>query len=225
MVRFFDILLSMIALLLLSPILMPIVIVLRGTGEGKIFFLQERVGRYQKKIRIIKFATMLENSPNIGTGTITTKNDPRILPVGKYLRKTKINELPQLINILIGDMSFIGPRPLTERNFNYYPSEYRKIITKVRPGLSGVGSVIFRNEEEILNNQSEALGFYRDNIAPYKGEVEVWFEKKNGLTVYFILIALTIWIVIMPKSNLIWRVFISLPPPPKILKQALRRES
>ena len=107
MIRFFDILFSGIALLILSPLLVPVSIILRLTGEGEVFFLQERIGKGGKKFKLFKFATMLKNSPNIGTGTVTMRNDPRVLPVGKLLRKTKINELPQLLNIFIGDMSVI----------------------------------------------------------------------------------------------------------------------
>ena len=99
--RFFDVLFSGMALLLLSPFLVPIVIILKLTGEGEVFFLQERIGKGGEEFKLFKFATMLKNSPNIGTGTVTMRGDPRVLPVGKFLRKTKINELPQLLNIFL----------------------------------------------------------------------------------------------------------------------------
>ena len=118
--RFFDILFSGVALLLLSPLTVPVVITLRLTGEGNIFFLQERIGKGGKNFKLFKFVTMLKNSPNIGTGTVTMRGDPRVLPVGTFLRKTKINELPQLLNIFFGDMSVIGPRPLTTQTFGAY---------------------------------------------------------------------------------------------------------
>ena len=101
MERFFDIILSGLALLVLSPIFIIVIFILKLTGEGEIFFLQERIGKDGKLFKLYKFATMLKDSPNIGTGTITTKDDPRVLPVGKFLRKTKINELPQLLNIFL----------------------------------------------------------------------------------------------------------------------------
>ena len=142
--RFFDVLFSAMALLLLSPLLVPIVITLRLTGEGEVFFLQERIGKGGKNFKLFKFATMLKNSPNIGTGTVTMRGDPRVLPVGSFLRKTKINELPQLLNIFFGDMSVIGPRPLTTQTFGAYSESTQGLITQVRPGLSGVGSIIFR---------------------------------------------------------------------------------
>ena len=118
MERFFDIFFSGLALLVLSPLFIILILILRFSGEGEIFFLQERIGKDNKPFMLFKFATMLKNSPHIGTGTITVKNDPRVLPIGKFLRKSKINELPQLINIFKGDMSSIGPRPLTLKAFS-----------------------------------------------------------------------------------------------------------
>ena len=169
MERFFDILFSGAALLILSPILIPILIILKLTGEGEIFFLQERVGIRGRKFKLFKFATMLKNSPNIGTGTVTLKGDPRVLPVGRFLRKTKINELPQLLNIFLGDMSVIGPRPLTVETFEAYSNNTQNLIKQVRPGLSGIGSIIFRNEEEIMHGANASIVFYTNVIAPYKG--------------------------------------------------------
>ena len=133
MTRVLDILLSGLALVVLSPLLVPMVIALMLTGEGEIFFVQQRVGRGGEFFGLYKFATMLKDSPNIGTGTVTLKDDPRVLPLGKFLRKTKINELPQLLNIFVGDMSIIGPRPQTRRCFDAFPRSSQAIITKVEP--------------------------------------------------------------------------------------------
>ena len=204
----------------MSPLLLPIVIILRFTGEGKIFYYQERVGINGEKIFIIKFATMLENSPNMGSGTITTKNDPRILPLGRYLRKTKINELPQLINVLTGDMSVIGPRPLTKNNFNYYSAEQKKAILKVRPGLSGIGSIVFRNEEDLLGENEVPEKYYAKIIAPYKGDLECWFVENVSLQLYFALILITVFVVISPnfKYSKLKR---QLPEPPSALRSVL----
>ena len=102
MQRIFDIFFSGIALVILSPIFLPLIFILRISGEGEIFFLQSRVGLGGKHFKLYKFATMLKNSPNMATGTVTVKNDPRVLPIGRFLRKTKINEIPQLINIFNG---------------------------------------------------------------------------------------------------------------------------
>ena len=131
LIRFLDLLMASLAILLLVPILFPVALVLKFTGEGEIFFRQFRVGRGGTHFTLYKFATMLKDSPNIGTGTITMTNDPRVLPFGRYLRKTKINELPQLLNVVFGDMSIIGPRPLTPQNFEAYPQEMKDAILSV----------------------------------------------------------------------------------------------
>ena len=213
MQRFFDILFSSLALLALSPLLVPIAIVLRLTGEGEVFFKQDRVGKGGQMFPLYKFATMLKNSPMIGTGTVTIKNDPRVLPVGHFLRKTKINELPQLLNILMGDMSVIGPRPQTRRCFDAFPPAAQQAIQQVLPGLSGIGSIMFRDEENLLHGHADARHFYDDVVAPYKGALEEWYVKNQSLRTYFTLIGLTLWVVLFPKSTAVWHVFDGLPPP------------
>jgi len=217
----FDIFFSGLALVLLAPLLLPITLILRLTGEGEIFFLQERVGKDGKPFKLYKFATMLKNSPHIGTGTVTVKNDPRVLPIGHFLRKSKINELPQLLNILMGTMSVVGPRPQARKNFDAFPEHLQRFIVQVRPGLSGVGSVIFRAEEDILANRAGAVDFYDKVITPYKGEVEAWYVRNQSLFNYFSVIVLTMLAVLMPSMTLIWRVFKNLPSPPETLKVSL----
>lgn len=224
MERLFDIFFSGIAIIFLSPLLVPIIIILKFTGEGEVFFMQKRIGRHGRLFKLIKFATMLKNSPNLGTGTVTMKGDPRILPVGKFLRKTKINELPQILNIFLGDMSVIGPRPLTIETFGSYSSYTQNIIKGVRPGLSGVGSIIFRREEEILHGPYASFDFYNKVIAPYKGALEEWFVLNKGLYIYFVTIFITIWVIFFPNTRVAWKVFRNLPKPPEELKLALNYE-
>ena len=183
--------------------------------------LQERIGKGGKKFKLIKFATMLKNSPYIGTGTLTVKNDNRILPFGSFLRKSKINELPQLLNIFWGNMSLIGPRPLTNQAFTAYTPKIQDEIKKVRPGLSGVGSIIFRGEENIMQGSSASVEFYTSVIAPYKGKLEKWFISNRGIELYLKAIFLTVWIVLFPKSTLVWKIFKNLPQPPKELVEPL----
>ena len=216
--RLCDFLLSGISILTLSILLIPTIIILKFTGEGKILFSQERIGLGGKKFKLYKFATMLSNSPNLLTGTLTVKNDPRILPVGRLLRTTKINELPQLFNVFIGDMSLIGPRPLTLQSFGAYSHNVQSLIKKVRPGLSGMGSIIFRHEEDILTSSVDPIKFYNEVIAPYKGEVESWYVQNNGIVVYFMAIITTVWVVFVPGSSIVWRAFPTLPIPPYELK-------
>jgi lipopolysaccharide/colanic/teichoic acid biosynthesis glycosyltransferase len=219
--RFFDIILSFSALLFLSPLLLPIIVVLKLSGEGEVFFLQKRVGKGGISFNLFKFATMLKNSPNLGSGTVTLKSDPRVLPVGKFLRKTKINELPQLLNILFGAMSIVGPRPQTSRCFDVFPENLKEIITKVRPGLSGLGAVVFRDEENILSENEGSVDYYDKVIAPYKGKVEAYYAINSGIITYFLVILLTIWVVVFPQSKLVWKFFPDLPVPPESLQKNL----
>lgn len=211
MIRFFDIILAGAALIFLLPIFVLVSLVLRFTGEGEVFYKQKRVGFNKTQFYLFKFATMLKNSPHIGTGTITVENDPRVLPIGKFLRLTKINELPQLINILRGEMSVIGPRPLTSETFNMYTLRAQNEIIKCRPGLSGVGSIVFRDEQSLLNQGEEPVKIYSENIAPYKGELEIWFVKNRSIMLYFTLIFCTLLVLFFKNTDLIWRLYPNLP--------------
>lgn len=219
--RLLDILFSIFMLLVLIPFLCIIGILLRFTGEGEVFFLQERVGLNGRKFKVYKFATMVKNSPNIGSGTITSKDDPRVLPLGKFLRKTKINELPQIFNILLGDMSLIGPRPHAERDLFGITTSDLKVISSMRPGLSGIGSLIFRNEEEILCNFVSPRDFYDTVIAPYKAEVELWYFKKRTFWLNIMLIFLTVYVILTGHNKVVYVLFSSLPPIPRKLKSYL----
>lgn len=214
MQRLLDILLSGVGLLVLSPLLVPIALALRFSGEGEIFYVQQRIGRGGKPFGLYKFATMLKNSPNLGTGTVTVKNDPRVLPMGRFLRKTKINELPQLLNILFGDMSLVGPRPQTLRCFDAFPPESQVQIKKVRPGLSGIGSIVFRDEEELMHSHAEPEKFYDNVIMPYKGALEEWYVANQSMRTYLMCIVITGWVVVFPKSAIVKQVFLTLPSPP-----------
>ena len=220
MKRFFDILLSGLAIICLSPLLIPVIIILKLTGEHYVFYKQTRIGKNAQPFGLLKFATMLKDSPNIGTGDITTKNDPRVLPFGAFLRNTKINALPQLFNILLGDMSIIGPRPLTPKNFSYYPPDVQESIGKMLPGLSGIGSAIFRDEESILAKSGmDYTECYKTRIAPYKGELELWYLNHKNLWVDFLIIFLTAWVVLFPSSQLPYKAFKDLPAKPSWMEE------
>ena len=217
MQRLFDVFFSGVALIALLPLFLPLMLLLRLTGEGEIFFLQSRVGRGGKHFKLYKFATMLKDSPNMGTGTVTVKNDPRVLPMGGFLRKTKINELPQLINIFKGDMSVIGPRPQTQRCFDAFPESAQNDISKVRPGLSGIGSVVFRSEEDMMHANADPDRLYDDVIMPYKGKLESWYVRNNSVWNYLLLISLTILVILTRSTRLIFQCYTSLPRPPEDL--------
>ena len=218
MQRLFDIVLSLIAIICLSPILIIVSIILKFTGENEIFYSQDRVGRYGKIFGVLKFATMLKNSPNIGAGEITVQNDPRVLPFGKFLRKSKINELPQLWNIFIGDMSIVGPRPMVPNTYTNYSYEAQKTLNRVRPGLTGIGSIIFRDEERLLENKIDSMNFYIKNIIPYKNKLEIWYVNNKSIFLYIKCIFLTAWVIFFPKSKIFKSFFKNLPPLPEELK-------
>jgi lipopolysaccharide/colanic/teichoic acid biosynthesis glycosyltransferase len=186
-------------------------VVLLLTGEHEVFYFQERIGYGGKPFNVWKFATMVKNSPSLGMGLITTRNDPRVLPVGRFLRKTKLNELPQLINILIGDMSIIGPRPLIPDSYYEYTEDVRAYITRLHPGLSGIGSVIFRDEEYYVSKADDPIKYYNEQILPVKGELEKWYFYNVSLYVDFMIVFLTCWVIIAPKSDLVYRIFKDLP--------------
>ena len=213
--RFFDVVFALLALIILSPLLIPIVIFLKLTGEGYVFYFQERVGFKNKNFNILKFATMLKNSPNMPGGYITVKKDPRLTPMGGFLRKSKINELPQLVNILIGDMSFVGPRPTMPVSFKVYPDDIKKVIYNVKPGLTGIGSIIFRDEETLITEVKQKGGdvqdFYTNIITPYKSMAEKWYQKNFSFSTDLKILFLTAWGIIFPKSNLLFKVFSDLP--------------
>lgn len=219
MQRIFDILFSVTALIFLSPLLLCVIIILVFTGEGEVFFVQNRVGLNGRFIKIFKFATMLKNSPNLGTGTVTIRDDPRVLPVGRFLRKTKINELPQLFNVVIGDMSLIGPRPQTQRCFEAFPEDAQAVLKTVRPGLSGIGSIFFRHEEKMLTDSDDPDYLYDCVIMPYKGELEKWYISKNSLSLYFMLIFLTVKVIISSDTKSFLEVFSDLPQPPDLINK------
>ena len=188
--RVFDFIIAFTALLILSPVFIMVIIGLMLTGEREVFYFQERIGYRNRKFYIWKFATMLKNSPNMGTGEITLRNDPRVTSFGKMLRRTKINELPQIINVLKGDMSIVGPRPLMNVSFVLYSEEDQRNIYTVRPGITGIGSLIFRDEEKILSDAADPRAMYR-SIYPYKAELEKWYRSHFSFYTDIMIIFLT----------------------------------
>ena len=214
MPRILDILLSIFALLILLPLFIPIVIILLLTGEHRVFYVQNRIGYKNKKFKILKFATMLSNSENMGAGSLTLKNDSRVLPFGSFLRKTKINELPQILNIITGDLSIVGPRPQTQVDFEKYSDEVQQKIYNVKPGLTGIGSIVFRDEESLISLASENENphdFYKRVIAPYKGELEIWYQNHYSVYLDFQLIFITAWVLVVPETRIYEKWFVDFP--------------
>jgi|TARA_B110000240_G_scaffold195974_1_gene246811 lipopolysaccharide/colanic/teichoic acid biosynthesis glycosyltransferase len=219
--RILDIFLSSLGLLFIFPISILIVIVLKLSGEGEVFYLQERMGYNNKPFYIYKFATMLKNSHNIGNKTVTVRNDPRITKFGRILRITKINELPQILNVLKGDMSLVGPRPLLISSFYKYTADVQEIIYRNKPGITGIGSLIFRDEELLVTTYKTLgkppLDYYRLYIYPYKGSLEQWYYYNRCLSVDFKILFLTFWSLVNRNSQGIYKTLKNLPKKPDSL--------
>jgi lipopolysaccharide/colanic/teichoic acid biosynthesis glycosyltransferase len=220
MQRLFDLVISGLSILVLSPLLLPIILLLRITGEGEVFFSQDRMGKGGSLFSLHKFATMLKDSPNIGSGTLTVQNDPRILPLGNFLRKTKINELPQLFNVFKGDMSIVGPRPQSARNFSAFSEDVQKNIMLVSPGLTGLGSIFFSDEEAMLTSSVNNDEFYDSVIMPYKGQLETWYVNHTTILIDLKIVYVTALKIIFPKLRLnLSKFFDGMPNPPKELQK------
>ena len=216
--RLSDLLLAFAIFIILIPLFLIVISLQLLFNNGIVFYRQERIGKGEKHFEMFKFATMHPNSMNMGSKTVTLRNDPRVTPLGRFLRISKINELPQLFNIVKGDMSFIGPRPLIPASFRKYNDEAQAAIAKCYPGLSGVGSVVFRDEEELVSKVRELgldpMAYYQDFIYPYKGKVEIWYSKNQSFRIDLQLMILTLWIILYPESNIIHKIFSTLAPKP-----------
>jgi lipopolysaccharide/colanic/teichoic acid biosynthesis glycosyltransferase len=214
--RVLDILLTTLVLIVLSPFLIIISFILLLTGEHQIIYFQKRVGKNLKSFSIWKFTTMLKNSENMGDGLLTVRQDPRVLPFGKFLRKSKINEVPQLINIILGDMSIVGPRPLI---YNPYKNGIGEKVYKTRPGLTGIGSIMFRDEEYLLSiTKLNKKDFYDNHISTYKGALEIWYQQNLSFWTDVKLIFCTAWVILFSDSKLPYKIFKGLPIKPKELQ-------
>jgi len=210
--RTIDLFVALVTIIILSPFLIIICIALLLTGEHEVFYFQERIGFKNKTFNICKFATMLKNSPNLGTGSITLRDDPRVTSVGKFLRQSKINELPQVLNILKGDMTLVGPRPHMEFDFNHYPEHIKKTVFNVKPGITGIGSIVFRDQEMIFTKaKMDPHKYYKKYMAPYKGELEIWYQNNMSFFTDIKIIFLTAWVILFPSPNLVYNVFPTLP--------------
>jgi lipopolysaccharide/colanic/teichoic acid biosynthesis glycosyltransferase len=166
MKRAFDLLAAAAGLLLVAPVLFAAAIAVRATSPGPVFFRQERIGRGGRPFFIYKFRTMVSDAPRLG-GPITFGNDPRITPVGKFLRKTKLDELPQLFNVLAGHMSLVGPRPEVPRYVEMFREDYN-VILQVRPGVTDLASIKYRDESAVLGKAADPEQEYIRVVLPEK---------------------------------------------------------
>ena len=221
MKRGFDFCFSLLGLIIISPVFIVIIIILSLTGEREVFYLQERVGLNNKPFMIYKFATMKKNSSKMGTGYHTVRNDPRVTSFGKLLRLTKLNELPQILNVLKGDMSLVGPRPLILQSFKKYTEEVQAVIYKNKPGITGIGSLIFRDEEKLVTLYQETGGdtfyYYKTYIFPYKGALEKWYFENVSLLVDLKILSLTFLSLIYDNNHIIYKQLKGIPEKPEML--------
>jgi lipopolysaccharide/colanic/teichoic acid biosynthesis glycosyltransferase len=166
MKRLFDFIAASVGLVVLSPVFLLVAIMIKLDSRGPVFFRQERIGKGFRPFRIYKFRTMVQDAPRMGS-LITSGDDPRITKIGRFLRKTKIDELPQLINILKGEMSLVGPRPEVAQYVELFRHEYEEIL-KVRPGITDVASLKYRDESVLLGTFSNPSEEYLTRILPDK---------------------------------------------------------
>ncbi|OGP95269.1 MAG: hypothetical protein A2157_13810 [Deltaproteobacteria bacterium RBG_16_47_11] len=198
MKRLFDILFSFIGLLLLQPLFVVIAIMIKVDSTGPVFFRQGRVGKNFRRFVIYKFRTMVVGAEKKGL-RITSGGDNRVTRIGRILRKLKIDELPQLINVLKGDMSLVGPRPEVEEYVKLYEKDYREIL-KRRPGITDVSSIIFREEEEVLKNQLDPEGYYKKILLPEKIRLAKEYIENSSFLYDFKLVLNTIHKICCPPA-------------------------
>jgi lipopolysaccharide/colanic/teichoic acid biosynthesis glycosyltransferase len=219
--RAVDIVVACLLLVPALPVFVVLAPLLRFSGDGEILFRQRRIGRGGRPFQLLKFATMVKGSAGIGSGEITLPDDPRLRRFGRFLRKTKLNEIPQLFNIFAGDLSLVGPRPQTQRYFDAFPPASRAVVASVRPGLTGVGSILFRDEERLLARVDDPIAFDLSVITPYKGEVESWYVAHRSIGLYLELIVRTALVVLMPRAGFHQALLRRLPAPPDALAALL----
>jgi lipopolysaccharide/colanic/teichoic acid biosynthesis glycosyltransferase len=191
MKRIFDLVFSLIGLLLLGPLFLIVAVLIKREDGGPVFYRGERVGRCGIPFKIFKFRTMLVNADKIGASS-TAEDDPRVTRVGKILRKYKLDELPQLINVLKGDMSFVGPRPQVRWAVDLYTDEEKKWLLNLRPGITDYASIKFHNEAQILKGSLNPDRDYMEKIHPEKMRLSIEYAKNVSLKMDFIILIKTL---------------------------------
>lgn len=192
--RIFDLFFALIGLVILAPLFLVISIWIKLDSPGPVFFRQTRIGQFGEEFKIYKFRTMVINAEKLGK-LITVGEDNRITRSGKFLRKFKLDELPQLINILKGDMSFVGYRPEVRRYVDLYTTEQREVF-KIRPGVTDLASIEFRNESDLLAMAEEPEELYIRGIMPRKLELSRQYLEKKSLSLDIFIILKTLLVVL-----------------------------
>jgi len=196
--RLFDLLFSLLGLILLSPFFLLIAILIRLDSTGPVFYLQERVGQRGKMFNLFKFRTMRTGADK-STAITVGNRDPRITGVGYYLRKFKLDELPQLINVSLGNMSLVGPRPELKKFVDLYSAEQRKVI-EVKPGITDYASIEFRNENELLEGKPDPIEFYIGEIMPLKLNLNLKYIETRSFWIDLKIISKTIWLIVANRK-------------------------
>ncbi len=197
--RVFDIVIAAVALVVLSPLLLIVALLVRATSRGPVFFRQERIGRDFRPFHICKFRSMVQDAPKQGS-LVTFGADPRITTVGHFLRATKLDELPQLLNVLVGDMSLVGPRPEVRKYVEMFRDDYAEVL-RVRPGITDPASIKYRNEAEILGRAADPEKEYVQSILPEKIRMGREYARDSSLWLDFVTILRTIHVVGRPKTS------------------------
>ncbi len=193
--RLFDIFFSVLGLVISTPFFIVVSVLIKADSPGPVFFLQERVGKGGKSFRLVKFRSMRRNGQT-GESLLTVGEDARITRIGRFLRKYKLDELPQLYNVLVGDMSMVGPRPEVKKYVDCYTEEQRRVLS-VRPGITDMASIAYKNENEILKLQADPERYYIEHIMPEKIRLNQIFLSNPGPANYFRIIFLTVKSVFM----------------------------
>ena len=179
--RAVDILAAGTALVVLSPLFGALALLVALDSPGPILFRQERVGRSGMPFTLLKFRTM-RDTPAVPGGLLTVAGDARVTRIGRWLRRTKLDELPQLVNVIRGDMSIVGPRPEVAKYVAFYPPHLRDVVLSVRPGLTDFASIEFRNEADSLTDAADAERMYIDQILPAKLALNCKYVRERSLT-------------------------------------------
>jgi lipopolysaccharide/colanic/teichoic acid biosynthesis glycosyltransferase len=201
MIRILDFLFSFLGLILLSPFFLLIAFFIKISSSGAVLYKQSRIGLKGVEFSVYKFRTMRLNSDKLGLITVGGR-DPRVTSVGYYLRKYKLDELPQLINVLTGDMSLVGPRPEVKKYVDLYNHEQSKVLT-IRPGITDWASIYYRDENVILGQSADPEKDYIEKVMPDKLEINLVFIENYSVVEYFKIIFTTIWHIIVPVKKLI----------------------
>jgi lipopolysaccharide/colanic/teichoic acid biosynthesis glycosyltransferase len=196
MIRSLDFLFSFLGLILLSPFFLLIALFIKLSSSGPVLYKQSRIGLNGSDFSVFKFRSMRVDSDKLGLITVGGR-DPRVTPIGYYLRKYKLDELPQLINVLTGDMSLVGPRPEVKKYVDLYTIDQKKVLS-IRPGITDWASIYYRDENVILGQSSDPEKDYIEKVMPDKLNYNLIYIENYGLVQYFKIIFSTLWHIVVP---------------------------